>query len=370
MSKTSDGPTTRIVIFSGNYPPSYCGVGHYCQCLTEALTDQDADVLVTTFSQVNLNHSGSEVRTLRDQSFKGLKDFTSAIRTWHPSAVHLHFPYPAIKLRRAWIFALIAFLLTRRCVHTWHEPWPESSTKVGRWLDRVAFVLLSMATRKIIVVRENYLDLCSPFQRAIMRRVPLEFMKSASTIPRSRLDASEREGIRAKYLPNSNFRLLAFFGFISPNKRIECLLEGLDVTRFRLMIIGASVDRSYESQLKALVESKGLEESVHFLGNLSSDIVANLLHAADVVTLPFAEGGGSWSTSVHAALIQGTPVVMSAREANFENEGVTGVPIDDWHAFWRAVDASSIKKRVTTPKEHDPWQQMATRCLAIYREIA
>jgi teichuronic acid biosynthesis glycosyltransferase TuaC len=66
---------------------------------------------------------------------------------------------------------------------------------------------------------------------------------------------------------------------------------------------------SNEATLHRMVEERGLNDRVHFLGHLQPDLLAMAMAAADVFCLASSREG--WPNVVHEALSSGTPVVAT-----------------------------------------------------------
>jgi glycosyltransferase involved in cell wall biosynthesis len=102
-----------------------------------------------------------------------------------------------------------------------------------------------------------------------------------------------------------NAPLLACVGALIERKGQAIAIAALhDVPGARLVLIGKGED---EARLRALVESEGLAERVHFAGSIDHDLMPLILSAADVMVLPTANEGlaNAWVE----ALACGTPVV-------------------------------------------------------------
>lgn len=102
-------------------------------------------------------------------------------------------------------------------------------------------------------------------------------------------------------------------GRISPSKDYETLLRAVaDVPRAELTVIGAPATESdvkYESALKVLVESLGLEEKVVFRGPVSHDDVVGFICSADVFVN--TSKTGSLDKAVLEAMSCGVPPLTS-----------------------------------------------------------
>jgi glycosyltransferase involved in cell wall biosynthesis len=109
--------------------------------------------------------------------------------------------------------------------------------------------------------------------------------------------------------------LVAYFGFIYPNKAVELLFDVADPSQDHLVVIGdANQDHPYRRSLLERIQCEPWSGKVTVTGFLPGEEAARLLAAVDAVVLPFRDGGGPWNTSLHAAALQGTFVLTTSRE--------------------------------------------------------
>lgn len=109
-------------------------------------------------------------------------------------------------------------------------------------------------------------------------------------------------------------RLLALFGFLSPNKGIELTLQVLQElpTDVRLVLAGGvrTADaQPYADAVRRRIDEMRLRDRVTITGYLSDDDVAEAMAAAEVVLVPHTEATGSYSVMI--GLAHGRPLVTS-----------------------------------------------------------
>ncbi len=109
-------------------------------------------------------------------------------------------------------------------------------------------------------------------------------------------------------------RLIALFGFISPNKGIELTLQVMQElpTDVHLVIAGGvrTADAEpYAETVRQRIRDMRLQDRVTITGYLSDEDVAEAMAASEVVLVPHTEATGSYSVMI--GLAHGRPLVTS-----------------------------------------------------------
>lgn len=245
---------------------------------------------------------------------------------------------------------------------TWHElPSP---------LGVPAFVLNTLIPGPYVIVRPDFRAKLYPALRPLIDRKPGGFIASGSSIPRSTLSEVERVALR-KRMSKGKERLIVFFGFLYPFKRVELLFEIADPMRDHLVIAGEqSVDPEYSRSIQSRAETAEWRNSVTMTGFLSETETADLLAAADAVVLPFQHGGGIWNSSIHAALLQGTFVLTTSTTTTGFDEAKNTYfsEVDDMAQMRSALDQYWSQRRAFDPAlDGDEWRRIAGEHLKFYR---
>lgn len=297
----------RILLIAGAYPPRYCGVGDYVKRLAQALAALQG-VTVAVLTQKDGERSSTvEVEVIeaaRSWRMREAPAVLRRIRRWKPDLVHLHYPSQGFGWRL--LPALLPLLCKAsgaRVVQTWHEPWP--------LLDAHRFLLQRLAADGLLFVRPEFCTLMPAGLRPFMPACPMVTIGSAGSLPASRLTASERVQLRSEHLRGQQ-ALVVFFGFVHPAKGVEQLFDIADPATHSIVIVGPTLDATYQAQLQDFAATRGWAGRVHYAGYLEPQHAADLIACADAVVLPFLDGGGDWNTSIHAALAQGTLVITTA----------------------------------------------------------
>lgn len=364
----------RILLVTGRYPPSKCGVGDYTQKLAEALLNvSDTHVGVLT-SQI-LDHKSEpeglvEVFDIANKwDFSELLKLVVQIRSWKPSIIHMQ--YPSLGFIKPGMPSLLPFvcrLLGMTVVQTWHEP--HLVDRRYRAKSFLHYLSMSLGANGLIFVRANYLDLLSGVYRGVIKKTPQVFIQNASPLPISTLDSLHRNLLRSKYLGSCR-RLIVFFGFVYQNKGVDLIFKIANSKSDSVIIVGAMENNEYSRYLIDVALSNGWrEDQIHFTGFISPQSAADLLAAADAVVLPFREGSGEWNTSVHSALAQGTFVVTTAispRGDEADRNMYTAAPCDIV-AMHNALNQHA-GRRTSPILTEDQWKNIANAHVHFYQRL-
>lgn len=349
-----------------------CGVGDYTAALARGLaTYRHNRVAVLTSSAARQEgHYGDHdavdgyerFASIDRWSLRDVRTVQRILRAWKPDIVHLQYPtqgYSSTVLPS--LLPLMAWRVGAMPVRTWHEAFS------GRQSAR--FFLQSAAPGPHIVVRPNFADLMwRPLRPLLGSRGTM--IAGGSSIPQSVLPPQERSALRHRYL-NGQARLIVFFGFVYPAKGVDQLFDIADPTRDAIVIAGeANADPDYASRIRALAASGRWKGRATLTGFLPVMATADLLAAADIVVLPFIEGGGSWNSSINAAVLQGTPVVTTSRERHGLNDTKQvyfGRP-NDIADLQHGLDQVVRRSTLIAPEDDgvDDWVRIRNRHMAVY----
>ena len=153
----------------------------------------------------------------------------------------------------------------------------------------------------------------------------------------ARFSPADRAALRASLGIPAGARVLAIIGRLVREKGYFELFRAsaqlaARVRDFRLLVIGAALESDYDNstaQLHALIDELGIRKRIVFTGQRTD--VPDLLHAADVFTLPSWREG--MPRSVIEAMAMGLPCVVTnirgCREEVVEGESGFIVPVRD-----------------------------------------
>lgn len=284
----------RIFLVGASQGMGRCGVSDYIRCLASALT---AAGVSTEVIRETKDYWPADWRMLRVVAVYRL------LRDAPVDLVHVHYPSRDFGARLLpWMLPLLARWVGKPSLVTLHEP--VSLLRIYRLLPVI------LAGSALVTVRPNLLQLMGPVQRWLLRGNSLTYLRSASTLPVSRMTPEARKALRRGL--DCSGRLLVFFGFLYRSKGVHSLarlsFEAGDV----LAIAGEAPDDEYFRELMATFREAGVDGQVRFLGKLGANEASDLIAAADALLLPFEAGGGDWNTSIHAGIQNSTFVVTTS----------------------------------------------------------
>lgn len=358
----------RVLLVTGSLPPMKCGIGDYTEFLAEALaTREGITVAVLTDVQAAVGgiHRRFEVFPVVDGwTFSDIPRIVRTILNWHPDIVHFQYPTQGYGNKIfPWLLPPIIGLLNVFIVQTWHEYYP---------LKGLITVPNAMCPGGLIVVRPEYKNRMPAWFRWLIRNKVFRFIPNASTIPVVQLTDAERAEIRSHLLEESKL-LIIYFGFVYPAKGVEFLFEIADPKQHHLVLIcELNPSDSYHTLILNHIRNKPWERNVTIMGFLSAEEVGRLLASADAVVFPFRDGGGSWNTSVHAAVEQGTFVLITSREHHGYDpkENIYYACPGDIEEMRKALHTYSgrMRKRTSTAPAL-AWDAIADSHIQLYRDL-
>lgn len=347
----------------GTLPPGKCGVGDYVQELAVAVAREfrERAHAVSFGSAVQCRTyepDGSIVDTAATRD--GLFGLFRLLKLHQPDVVHVQFPSQGFYGRYLpAVLPVICTLLGRKVVVSHHEIY--RSTGWSRAL------LQSLGSRASVFVRPNFIEQCPKVVRWVLASKPSAFIRNASPIAPSRLGERARQDLRAD-LVKGRRRLLVFFGFVYPSKRVHLLFQIGNPETDRILIAGDCTDDLYKAEILNEAASNGWRPSDYeLLGFLDPQRSSDILSAADAVILPFMDGGGEWNTSIHGAVSQGTLVITTSRSR-------MGFDPDQNVSYREPCDVNGMKsdldrwsgRRVPARDPQAEWTEIAARHAEIY----
>ena len=191
-------------------------------------------------------------------------------------------------------------------------------------------------------------------------------------MPPAILSADERSAIRAKFGAEGK-RLIGFFGFLYPPKRVELLFSLCNPATDHVVIVGAmSDDDPYHRSILNLSESDAWKGKTSITGFLPGEEASRIIAALDALVLPFKGGGGEWNTSIHSAVAQGTFVLTTSmeREGYDERSNIFFARPDDLDSMRQALDRyAGTRGRVDVGAFSEKWSAIARSHVALYSAL-
>lgn len=349
-----------------------CGVGDYTERLACALREQpdiELEVLATQMPVVPPLDPPWLRRAMPSWRVGALWQFLAAAREFRPNVVHLQYPTQGYRVATGPM--LIPMLARARLgavvVETWHEYPPKRFSK-----ETIAMCTIAAAAQAVIYVRPDYPGHVTGMLARVLGDAPLCFIPNASVIPTIELSSAERAALRIQ-IGCGERQIISFFGFAYPHKAVEQLFEIADPEKHHLLLIGElSQSDTYHRQLRALADSARWRGKVTITGFVDPQRAARLLAVADAAVFPFVKGGGVWNSSLHAAIFQGTFVVVTSPERRGYEAGQNiyyAAPgaIDEMQAALARYAGRRLPQRVSEPSSK--WSGIARAHAELYRSL-
>lgn len=358
----------RVTLVTGSFPPMACGVGDYTRHLADALAARgDVDVTVVTSRDGGGGEAPRPYALFPVVPGWGLEAFgeiSEVLRRIAPDLVHVQYPTLGYRGPLAPRLPTLVRAMGIPVVETWHEFFPLYFPVPIPLHARLA---MGWARGDVIVVRPGYLQQHRPWVRALLARKRFHLIPNAPTVPRVDLTEAGRASVRARYAREGK-ALLAFFGFMFEHKGIDEILQIMDPARHHLVLVGQpDLSDPYQAALVRRVEGP-LAGNVSLTGFLPAEQVGEILAAADAVVLPFRNGGGSWNTTIEAAVLQGTFVLTTSLERTGYDarRNVFYARPRDVVALRHGLEAH-LGTRVAGATGARGWPDIAERHVAVYR---
>lgn len=360
----------RVLLVTGSFPPMRCGVGDYSQNLAGSLASVgEIQVGVLTSAPGAAEEPAGEVERfplIERWSLAEAVKVIRLIRSWSPDIVHIQYPTQGYgKGYLPWFLPMIAFLMGKKVVQTWHEGY-------GR-RNALGLLFKSIVPGGLVFVRPNFIEdnLHSMLNWAIWGKNPV-FIPNASSIPCAGLSEHEKLEIKKPYLQKQK-RLIVFFGFVYPGKGVELLFDIADPISDQIVIAGEIAgEGEYPQDIMRRASVEPWRGKVTVTGFLPAADVASLLSVADAVILPFRMGGGEWNTSLHGAVLNGAFVITTSltRNGYDANNNVYYAKVDDIREMQSALAAYAGRQRAHhADTGRDEWRQIADKHRALYAKL-
>jgi glycosyltransferase involved in cell wall biosynthesis len=357
---------TRVGLVCGYLEPRLDGVADYTQRLATHLHAIGVEpVVLTTYG---LAQSGEEhaVGVTQRWNAGGVVSAARMMRHMDLDIVHVQFAPSVYGFSR--VVGLLPLFLPRRIplIVTLHEYGVWSGHGPGR---RARSALWSAAEHRRVADRETLL--LAPRARSLLipssehrdvlrarfgHRTPLtlEVPIGVNVAITATNRAQVRADVRRELGAPSDTPIVAFFGFLHPEKALDQLIASVGALQAwwpgtRLLLIGGAVSHSVAAaaahrlriELEQIATAHGVRDQVHLTGYRPDAEVSRLLQAADVAVFPFKAGVTRKSSSLLTALAAGVPAVVTAPVGEVpeptEVDGVLRVPSGQLSALTDAL---------------------------------
>lgn len=357
---------TRVGLVCGYLDPTRDGVADYTCRLAVHLRPAGVEPVIVTTHELARAAGEGAIGVAGRWDVRGVAAAARVVRQLDLDLVHVQFAPSVFRFSRA--VGILPALLPAHIplVVTVHEygvcsgPGLAHRLRSGLWsaaerrgyADRETLLLVPRATGVLVPSPEHLDVLGARFRRhpPVALEVPNGLNVEITTVDRALI----RAGVRRELGVAPDAPLVAFFGFLHPEKALDRLIAAVAAVRaqwpqIQLLLIGGEVShsvpgtaaRQLRRHLERVAAACGLLAQVHFTGYLADAEVSRLLQAADLAAFPFDAGVTRKSSSLLAALAAGLPVVAAARPGELreprEAGGLLRVPPGDTAALTAAL---------------------------------
>ncbi len=359
----------KAMIVSGSYPPARCGVGDYVSFICKELVKLGVKVYVLTSSYLGTKKSDKNpviIPEIKNWKISGIADALRLIKSTAPDIVH--FQYPNLEYKKNLLFnvlpAALKIALPRiKIIQTFHEPLTELSV-FGRLRLLVNMIF---ADALVFVEKENLLQM--PWYMKITAAGKIKaHIPVASNIPRQRPDIKVHKMMRKKFGISPKKRIFMTFGFITPVKGYEMLLENLDFKDFEWIHLGAhDKNDDYQNAFMKKAAEKGVK--IHFTGHLSPVMTAKYLASSGMCVFPFKEGVTDRHGTYLAAANQGVYcVAFHAQKRGFiKSENTYYAALNDINELINGMKKNKVK--ISHKPKLPKWNEIAKSHKELYETV-
>ncbi|CAA9587831.1 MAG: Glycosyl transferase, family 2 [uncultured Thermomicrobiales bacterium] len=350
----------RVLLVTGEYPPTVGGVGDYTAALAAHLREVGVDASILTGAG---DPSGAEAGVLRavpDWGVRGWPTIGRAIGALRPDLIHIQYQAGAFT-GRGGIVALPWWLARRGgppVVITFHDRCaPYLFPKAGPIRPLALHALARAGAATIATNGDDWAALRADPQVARQ----LQLIPIGSNIPPLPPEGRDkaRTTTRAALGVGSETPIIAYFGLVGASKGLDLLLDALaraaalGLDDFRLLLIGGEASATDgarfdgDGDLAGALRARGLTARTILTDTLPATAVAAHLAAADLAVLPYRDGASWRRGSLLAALAAGVPTITTRPPPGYaaagvlptltDGEQVALVPPDDVDALAAAI---------------------------------
>jgi len=365
----------RILHLYKDYHPVFGGIENHLRWLAEAQSARGHDVTALVTNPAGMTTTVREedgVRVIRAARLATIASTPLSLSLplilarQQPDIVHLQFPYPVAEVSQ-WLLRR-----GRATIISYQSDVVRQAT-ILRFYNPVLKRVLRQADR-ILASSPNYIQ-SSPWLRPLARKctvAPLgvDVKRFASPQP------ARVQTIRSRH-PGP---LLLFVGRLRYYKGLDYLIRAMQRVEATLLIVGTGPEAA---RLGAMSYELGLAGKVHFLGDVSDEMLPAYYQAADIFVLPSSHRSEAFGIVLLEAMAAGTPLIsteLGTGTSWVNQDGITGLvtPPRDADALAAAInqlladDAAraemSVRAQARARAEFD-LPVLVDRVMAVYNDV-
>ncbi|QTJ57162.1 glycosyltransferase family 4 protein [Dolosigranulum pigrum] len=307
----------KILMTTDLYKPTINGVVTSIETLKEALEAQGHDVRVLTLdhdSEINMeSHVLSTSSFNINKIYPGARftlstnnDIYTDILRWQPDIIHSHCEFSTFRMAKTF-----ARKLNIPIIHTYHTVYEDythyfsPNRKWGKKLVSVFSKYILKHAEMVVAPTEKVKQLLESYEVD----QPIQVVPTGISTEKFNytLSNSEYAALKEQYNIAPDDRIILFLGRVAKEKNLDEVIRYLadikpDQTTF--LICG---DGPHTQELKALVESLGVQDLVKFAGMIDPADVPKYYQLADIFTS--ASTSETQGLTYIEALLSGTPLL-------------------------------------------------------------
>lgn len=393
----------KIGLVTGEYPPMQGGVGAFTMRLAMALSAAGHEVHIATDRRARTNNRRRNWWDPRDPVDIGYAQLHADIgRWWWPAVgqiadiasrfdldiINLQYQAAAFDMRVPAINLLPWRLRGMvKSVVTFHDlRVPYLFPKAGR-LRKTMVYRLARAADGIIASNQDDYEVLVDVRRDArrVRRIPIgSNIEARATSLAGVAEVRRRLGLKVSDC------LVGYFGFLNASKGADTLVRAVGQldSATHLLFIGGQVGSSdsennerFQAQVEALIRELDFADRAHWSGFIDESEVSAMLHASDIMVLPYRDGVSLRRGTLMAVLAHGRPLISTIPDKEVtelvHGQNVWLTPVDDPEALREAIVTLSAAPRLRErlragalrTSELFAWNTIAEQTAEFYQEI-
>ncbi|MFA4044900.1 MAG: hypothetical protein HZRFUVUK_001701 [Candidatus Fervidibacterota bacterium] len=371
----------HVCIIAGSHPPLICGIGDYTAPLALALCRAGLKVtLLVSPSCIPDDVAGLPYRLVQIESWslRHLSKICAAVKGCKPDIAHIIYP------AKAYGYALSPIVLPYilgvsglRTVLTLHE------FKMAHPLRKLADIVLMIPTSGVLVPSSSERESIARYAPSVARKVRVS--TAGPTIRPCWLQEDMRGKMRRELGIEGDEFVVAYFGFIHPNKGTEVALKAfwrfnMRCPKSRLMVIGEFKPKefAYHRAILELAERLRINGRILWMGAQQPQNVSHLLQLCDAALLPFPDGASTRRGTLIVCIQHGLPTVTVRGEVEVERRFGDAIlfvdsPSDyDGMAEMLCLLHNGLKEEMSKramsliPSWEGAWDEIASHTVSLY----
>lgn len=383
----------RVMLVTGKYPPTPCGIGDHTRRLAERLSKAVHQVCVLTSERpegdvVGDGYGDVEVlRGVRRWDFRGYEDLKRSIQQHEIDLLHIQYHvhsfdgHPMMTMA-PWRLRKELGRHRPRVVVTMHELAGPITRLLPGPARRLWLLPLMLFADAVIVTNERDMGY---LRKVRFLSKKLHYIPFASHIEPMAGGQVDKRAVRRRLGMGEEEVVVVRFGFVN-NVRVSRLPDLLQAARrlidkghrVRLLLVGGECPEGRQEVL-GLAEALGIAERVLMTGYCQASEVSGYLTASDLCVQLYPEGICEKRTGLLAALSHGLPIVCfrsgHVPSMFHHKENVMLVPVDDAEHLAATMEELIVSQVLRNMLRHNAlktaasfsWEAVGQKTDTLYR---